>query len=31
MMIAEKVATLKNLTIAEVAEITTKNANEVFH
>jgi len=30
MMIAEKVAALKNLTIAEVAEITTKNATEIF-
>lgn len=30
-MIAEKVAALKNLSIAEVAEITTKNAEEIFH
>lgn len=30
MMVAEKVAQLKNSTIAEVAEITTKNAEEIF-
>ncbi len=30
MMIAEKVAQLKNSSIAEVAEITTKNAEEIF-
>lgn len=29
-MIAEKVAALKNITIAEVAEITTRNATEIF-
>lgn len=30
MMVAEKVAAIKNLSIAEVAEITTKNAMEIF-
>lgn len=30
MMVAEKVAALKNTTIAEVAEITSKNASEIF-
>lgn len=30
MMVAEKVAQIKNSSIAEVAEITTKNAEEIF-
>lgn len=30
MMVAEKVAQIKNSSIAEVAEITTKNAQEIF-
>lgn len=30
MMVAEKVAALKNTSIAEVAEITSKNASEIF-